>query len=356
MIFYSWQETLLVVLAAIVIDWLAGDPRKLPHPVIGIGKLISALDHRWRERAGGDSQLSAGAIPAANRAGASPAAIEDGKQQVLGLRMRGIGLAGFVTSVAFAAAWCICAACAWIHPWLGYAAHAWLVSTTIAVKGLKDAALLVYAPLAAGDMAKARQHVGFIVGRDTAELDEPEVVRATVETVAENTVDAFVSPVIFALLGAAPLALFYRAANTLDSMVGYNNARYRYFGWASAQLDDVLNFMPARLTGWLLAIAAGLRRGMSARRARLSVRRFAKLHPSPNSGIPEAAVAGALGVQLGGTNRYGGVVSERARLGWAIRPLEKGDVPRAIRLLYDVSYLVAGGCLCAYIVARLVFS
>lgn len=279
---------------------------------------------------------------------------QSGKKLANRKRWRGVLLAAIVTTASFAAAWGIGALLERIHPWLGYLAHTWLISTTIAVKGLKDAAMHVHEPIVRGDMAAARKHVGYIVGRDTAELDEAEVSRAAVETVAENTVDAFVSPILFALLGAAPLAMFYRAANTLDSMVGYKNDKYRDFGWASARLDDALNYLPARLTGGLLAIAALLRRGMSARGALRAVRRFARLHPSPNSGIPESAVAGALGIQLGGTNRYGSVISERARMGWPTRSLEREDIPRAIRLLYGVSYLMAGGCLCALIVTLFV--
>jgi adenosylcobinamide-phosphate synthase len=195
-------------------------------------------------------------------------------------------------------------------------------------------------------MAQARIYTGYIVGRDTDGLDAPELSRAAVETVAENTVDAFVSPMFFALLGAAPLAMFYRAANTLDSMVGYRNDRYLRFGWASARLDDALNWIPARLTGLMLISVSLFYPPSSAARACKSVRAFAHLHPSPNSGIPEAAVAGSLGIQLGGVNRYGGIASERARLGWPIRPLVAEDILHAIRLLYGVSYLVMGGLLC----------
>lgn len=319
MIFYTLHEIAFIVLAAIVLDWLLGDPRRLPHPVVGIGKLITALERKLRS-----------------------ASVEP----VSALRTKGVVLTVVVTLTSLVATWGVCALLGRLHPWLGYAAHAWLISTTIAVKGLKDAAMTVYVALDQGDIVSARERVGWIVGRDTAELDEPEVSRAAVETVAENTVDAVVSPIVFALVGAAPFALFYRATNTLDSMVGYNNDKYRDFGWASAKWDDVMNYVPARLTGWLLVLAALLRRGMSARQARCAVRQFARLHPSPNSGIPESAVAGALGIELGGTNRYGGVASERARLGWPNRRLDRKDIAGAVRLLYGVSYLIAGGLLC----------
>jgi adenosylcobinamide-phosphate synthase len=234
-----------------------------------------------------------------------------------------------------------------IHPWVGYAVNIWFISTTIAVKGLKDAAMQVYRPLAAGLIEQARTCVGYIVGRETSQLDEPEITRAAVETVAENTVDAIVSPIVYALLGAAPLAILYRAANTLDSMVGYKNDKYMFFGWASARWDDVMNWVPARLTGCLLVCAATLRKGCSPVRAVRSITRFAGLHPSPNGGIPESAVAGALGIELGGLNVYHGRISERARMGWPLRERRREDIIVTIDLMYIVSYLIAGGLLCA---------
>lgn len=241
--------------------------------------------------------------------------------------------------------WGICALLALVHPWAGVAAHVWLISTTMAVKGLKEAASAVFKPLSEGKLQEARKQVGYIVGRDTEHLNEPEIARATVETVAENTVDAFVSPIVFALLGAAPLAMLYRATNTLDSMVGYKNEKYLRFGWASARLDDVLNAIPARLAGCLMVLSCMLDRRLSASGARRAIVSFAHLHPSPNSGIPEAAVAGALGIEIGGVNHYGGVVSERARMGWPLRPMQRDDIVLAVVILYRVSYIVAGGLL-----------
>jgi adenosylcobinamide-phosphate synthase len=141
--------------------------------------------------------------------------------------------------------------------------------------------------------------------------------------------------------------MLYRAANTLDSMVGYRSDKYLYFGWASARWDDIMNWLPARLTGGLLVAAAALHKGCSAVRAARAVLRFARLHPSPNSGIPESAVAGALGIELGGINVYHGRTSERARMGWPLRQRHKEDILLTVRLLYGVSFLIAGGLLCA---------
>jgi len=321
MMFWSVRETLLLLAAAIVIDWCVGDPPRLPHPVVGIGKLIGLLE-RLLLRGSGSRTVT---------------------------RLKGAVLALTVVAATALMMWGLCLLAYRIHPWAGFAVNAWFISTTIAVKGLKDAAMLVYEPLRQGDLAQARKMVGRIVGRDTDGLEEREVARAAVETVAENTVDAFVAPLFFALIGAAPLAMLYRAANTLDSMVGYKNEKYRDFGWASARLDDALNWIPARVTGALLALTAACSRNASGRRAWRAIRAFAHLHPSPNSGIPEAAVAGALGVELGGTNRYGGVVSERARLGWSLRPLEADDIVRTVRLMYGVSCWLAGGLLCVWL-------
>ncbi len=180
--------------------------------------------------------------------------------------------------------------------------------------------MLVYVPLVEGRLDEARKYVGYIVGRDTAMLDEREASRAAVETVAENTVDALVSPLLFALIGGAPLAMLYRAANTLDSMVGYRNEKYIWFGWCSARTDDVLNYIPARLTGVMLTISALFFRHMKARQAVRAIFAFAHLHPSPNSGIPESAVAGALGIELGGTNVYFGVAERAGKNGLADAP------------------------------------
>ncbi|AEI45311.1 adenosylcobinamide-phosphate synthase CbiB [Paenibacillus mucilaginosus] len=324
MLQYGLQEILAVALAAVVIDWVIGDPqwKWLTHPVVWIGRLIRLLErglYRTPGEVGGDS---------------------------LTLRLRGLMLTLITIAAAYGAVWAVCRAAESIHPWLGYAASGWFISTTIAVKGLKDAAMLVYRPLCTGNLEEARKYVGYIVGRDTTRLEEPEITRATVETVAENIVDAFISPLVFALLGGAPLAMLYRASNTLDSMVGYKNDKYLHFGWASARWDDVLNWLPARLTGGLLVAAAGLTPGLSAARAAKAVRVFARLHPSPNSGIPESAVAGALGIELGGVNVYHGRTSERARMGWPLRTRERGDILRTVGLLYKVSYLAAGGLLC----------
>lgn len=231
-----------------------------------------------------------------------------------------------------------------LSPWLAGIAEVWLISTTIASKGLKDAGMAVYAELRSGDLPAARQALGMIVGRDTAHLDSPEIVRGTVETVAENIVDAIISPLFFALLGGAPLSMAYRAVNTLDSMVGYKNDKYRDLGWASARLDDVANYIPARMTALLLTLCAALLR-LDWRRCWNTVRRDARLHPSPNSGYPESAIAGALGIRLGGENVYHGVTSFRAYMGDPLRTLKPEDIIVTSRMMMWSSAIFV--CICA---------
>ncbi|MBD3918343.1 cobalamin biosynthesis protein CobD [Paenibacillus sp. PR3] len=300
--------------AAVIVDLLVGDPKWPTHPVIRIGQWIRLLEKRLRRGADVDAKPSV-------------------------IRLRGIVLTLTTVLLAWLAMLLIVFAADAIHRWLGYAVSVWFISTTIAVKGLKDAAMLVYRPLVAGNLPEARKYVGYIVSRDTDHIDEPDAARAAVETVAENTVDAFLSPLLFAILGGAPLAMAYRAANTLDSMVGYRNEKYRYFGWCSARLDDVLNYVPARLSALLMPLSAMLLPGMSVGRSIRAVWKFARLHPSPNSGIPESAAAGALGIELGGINRYFGQDSERARLGWPLRTLAAGDILQTVKLLYMTTML-----------------
>jgi adenosylcobinamide-phosphate synthase len=326
MLLYSFQETAIMLIAAIIIDWLIGDPKWPTHPVIFMGRFI-----RWLEKR---------VLPS------KPSKSRNGRL----VKLRGIMLCLITISLCCSLIWVILWICHFIHPWLGYAVNTWFISTTIAIKGLKEAGMLVYRPLQDGNLNEARTYVGYIVGRDTSGLSRHEAVRAAVETIAENIVDAVVSPLFFALLGGAPLAMLYRASNTLDSMVGYKNETYLHLGWASARLDDLLNWIPARITGVLLIVSTFLDSTMSTIQSWKAIRAFAHLHPSPNSGIPESAVAGALSIELGGRNYYAGVPSDRARMGWPIHILSSDNILSTIKLLYRVSYLWVGGLLCALFV------
>ncbi len=208
------------------------------------------------------------------------------------------------------------------------------VATGIAVGGrsLRDAALAVDAALRRGDVESARVLMPTLVGRDPTELDKDEMARATVESVAENTVDAVVAPTLWGAFAGAPGALGYRAVNTMDAMVGHHSDRYEAYGWAGARLDDVANWIPARVTAALVALV----RPRSTSEIRRAVRDQAGAHPSPNAGVVEAAFAAALGLRLGGRNRYGTRVEERPALGWG-RAAQPRDIAPAVRLSRDVT-------------------
>ncbi|MHA0857156.1 adenosylcobinamide-phosphate synthase CbiB [Paenibacillus sp. CMAA1364] len=283
--------------AAYVLDLIIGDPRSIPHPVIGMGKGIKQIEKLIRRHVS-----------------------HPGLMQKAGILLPVIVVGGSLLIT-----WVLLRTLYMIHPWLSVVLEVVLIATTIATKGLKDAGMEVYDHLKRGDLPAARQALGMIVGRDTDHLDESEVVRGTVETMAENIVDAIVSPLFYAFIGGAPLAIAYRAINTLDSMVGYKNDKYINLGWASARLDDVANFIPARITGMLLVVSSWLLR-LDYKGSYRTIIHDARLHPSPNSGYPESAVAGALGIRLGGENTYHGVVSFRAYMGVLSRPLSKDDI------------------------------
>lgn len=297
----------ILLVGAVLADALWGDPRSRWHPVALIGRWIA-----WWER----RLLVPTASPRVKQAA-------------------GAVLALVVVGSVYAAAWVIHLALQRWGPWLAMAVEAALLSFTIAPRALAAAGREIAALLRQGDLAAARRQVGLIVGRDTQALDAAEIARATIETVAENINDGIIAPLFYALLGGLPLAFAYRAVNTLDSMVGYRSDKYRDFGKASARLDDAANFVPARLTG-LLLLPAALILGWNVRRAWRAMRRDARKHPSPNSGIAEAAVAGALGIRLGGLNYYGGVASFRAYMGEATRPLAVEDIEQVCRLVYAV--------------------
>jgi len=297
---------------ALVLDTLIGDPRTRWHPVVLLGALIAALEKRLR------------------RPHAAPAA----------QRRAGLALVVIILAVSFAAAWLAVAALAALHPLAALGGGAVLLAFTITPRSLAEAGREIQRCLEAGDIEQARAKVGWIVGRDTVRLDGSEITRATVETVAENITDGIVSPLFYAALGGVPLAVLYRAVNTLDSMVGYDNEKYRDFGRAAARIDDAFNYIPARITG-LLIIAAAFLLGYDARAAARIIGRDAAKHPSPNSGIPDAGVAGALGIQLGGLNYYGGVPSLRARLGDARQALAPRHIAQTVRIMYTVTALFA---------------
>lgn len=301
----SWQIGL-----AYLIDLVVGDPRGIPHPVIIIGKGIDAAEKLLRRII----------------------------TSLLGLRFSGVILTLVIVGLTYFVTWGLVQVTSQLNQWLGWAVSVWFLSTTLAVKCLRQAADEIYQLLEDGQLQTARQKVGWIVGRDTDRLDEPEIVRATVETVAENIVDGIVAPLFYAFIGGLPLAMAYKAVNTLDSMVGYKNEKYREFGWFAARLDDIANYIPARITGILMLIAAAAA-GKDAGCAVHTWRRDAGKHPSPNSGIPESIVAGALGIRLGGLNFYGGRESFRAYMGKPMDELNRRHIKETTRIMLITSLL-----------------
>ncbi|PLX48413.1 MAG: cobalamin biosynthesis protein CobD [Desulfobulbaceae bacterium] len=295
---------------ALLLDQLVGDPRWLPHPVRLIGALQVRLERYSRRYIG--SARGAGLLTVA-------------------LTLLLTGLAG----------WLILAGAGWIHP-LGHdVAAVLLLYTCFAARDLARHASAVQGALARGDLALARQRVAMIVGRDTAALDEAGVSRAGVESVAESLVDGVTAPLFYALIGGPLGALLYKAVNTGDSMFGYKNEQYRRFGWAAARLDDLANLVPARLTALLIPLAA-LLLGLHAKASLRILRRDRHCHASPNSGYPEAAVAGALGVQLGGGASYFGTMVSKPTLGDADQPITARHLRQAVHLMLVTSALFVG--------------
>ena len=226
-----------------------------------------------------------------------------------------------------------------IHPLLGDLVAIGLLYTCFALQDLRRHALAVFHPLVIGDLATARKKIAMLVGRDTENLDEAGITRATVESVAENSVDGVTAPLLFAFIAGAPGAIFYKAVNTLDSTYGYKNERYFHFGWAAAKFDDLVTFLPARISALLVPLAAQLT-GLNRLESWRMFRRDRHNHPSPNGGQIEAAFAGALGVKLGGLNYYAGEESNRPEMGDAKQPLEANHIKQAIRLMVVVTLFV----------------
>ena len=287
---------------ALLLDLVFGDPRWLPHPVRIIGRLIAALEEPARR-----------AIPDARLAGSLTA---------LAVILTATLATGAIIWVA-----------GWVHPRLGDAVSILLLYTTLAARDLANHSNGVYRALARFDLAEARRLVSWLVGRDTERLTEPEVVRAAVESVAENTVDGIIAPLFFAALGGPIAAMTYKAASTLDSMIGYRNERYIDFGRTAAEIDDGANWLPARLAVPIITAAAALT-GQQASAAWRIARRDGRKHMSPNAGIAEAAFAGALGIRLGGVMQRRGRPVNLPEIGDPVVTLARGQILAANRMMY----------------------
>lgn len=311
----DWMVLLLMgtgPLIAFIMDRLFGDPKGLVHPIVLIGKLISFLEKTTRALLPKTKlgELTAGLLTVVFTLALST---------LLPMLILYIFAMSFPALAVFTnIIWC------------------WQI---LAARSLRDAGLAVEEAIRQEGLAGGRQKLAMIVGRDVQSLDEEGLVKATIETLAENTTDAVVAPLIFIALGGAPLGFLYKAVNTMDSMLGYRNERYLYFGRAAARLDDIVNFLPARLSGLLIVLASPILGSGGIKQSWEIFRRDRKKHASPNSGQTESAMAGALGVQLAGDAVYFGEIYEKPTIGDPNKPADIEDIGRACKLMYAASCL-----------------
>ena len=303
--------TALQLMLAYIADLTFADPPWMPHPVRLFGWVIATAERVSR------------AFAHSERA----------------LLLAGTVVAFLVSTGAGIGTWLALKGVNKLSPLAGVVVAIYLAYTALSVRGLDQAGREVVNHLRNGRLENARSSLAIIVGRDTRDLDEPEILRAVIETVAENTSDGVVAPLFYLALGGVPAGLAYKAINTMDSMIGHKDDRHLFFGRAAARLDDIANFLPSRLTAGLVVVAAFLL-NLRWRKAFRVVLRDASTQPSPNSGYPESAFAGALYIRLGGTNFYGGRQTQKAYMGDAERPLDLDLFQEARRLLYATSALM----------------
>ena len=305
------MNAMITAVAAFLIDALIGDPRSKFHPVVLMGKLIVVLEYFLRR----DFDSSTKKILKGGLLVSIVVLTSYGGGALISIMA---GMAGSLTAKIFI--------------------EALILSFMITPRSLAEAGREIYSLLSAENLQQARYKVGWIVGRDTQNLNEAEITRATVETISENTVDGIISPLFYFAIGGLPLAVAYRAVNTMDSMLGYKNERYLYFGRTAARLDDVANFIPARITAILFLMSA-LILDLDFKNAWKILVRDADKHPSPNGGYAEATVAGALNVRLGGFNSYFGVQHFRAYMGDPNESLQAAHILAAIRMMYTATII-----------------
>ena len=308
----------LAIPIGFLIDLAIGDPEKIPHPVVFIGKLISFLYKKIGHADNAASEKLAGGL-----------------------------IWIIVVTVSTLIPLAILLICGKISFWLRLAVESLMCWQILATKGLRDAAMKVYYALKNGTIDDARKAVSMIVGRDVSALDEAGITRAAVETIAENSSDGIIAPLLFLAIGGAPLGFFYKAVNTMDSMLGYTDPPYTNIGFVPAKMDDLANFWPSRISG-LLMLLAGRIIGMDYENGRKIFKRDRYNHASPNSAQTESACAGLLGVRLAGDAYYHGVLHKKKYIGDALREIEIEDIPRAGKLLYVMCVL---GLLLAVIIA-----
>ncbi|GAA4295541.1 adenosylcobinamide-phosphate synthase CbiB [Anaerocolumna aminovalerica] len=315
-----------------IMDLLLGDPYWLPHPIRLIGKLIAELDKKLL----GD--------------------ISERERNYKKEFMKGICLTVLVLVITVAVTAIILCSAYKAAPLLGLAVESIMSYQMLATKCLKVESMKVYVKLKEGNLQGAREAVSMIVGRDTRVLDESGVAKAAIETVAENTSDGIIAPMLCLAIGGPVLGFFYKAVNTMDSMVGYKNDRYLYFGRAAAKLDDVLNFLPARISAVLMIVSCSFAgKEYNRKHAWKIYKRDRRNHASPNSAHTEAVCAGALGIRLAGDNSYFGKVVKKPYIGDDLRAVEFEDIVRVNRLLYITAGLCEGICLLCMGILQMVF-
>lgn len=298
------------IIIGYVLDLIFGDPYWFPHPVRFIGKFIIFFERQIRRFA--HSKVSE--------------------------KIGGFILAGATVTVSYLVVWFLLKLSSSINESLFHIVNIVLIYTTLATRSLGDEAMKVYRYIIDGDLTNARKALSYIVGRDTDKLDVQGICRAVVETVAENTSDGIIAPLFYLFLGGTPISIVYKAINTLDSMVGYKNERYINLGMASARLDDIANYIPARITALLIVIASLIVR-LNPKRSLFIMIRDGRNNPSPNSGYPEASMAGALGIQLGGLSSYGGKIVEKPYIGDPINTITPEHIVLSVRIMYVTSLL-----------------
>ena len=303
--------SLYALMLGFFLDLLIGDPHGIPHPVVYIGKLIDVTEKGMRK-------MFPKTVRGENFAGAAVWLI---------VVTVSAGIPLLVLHLAYGA-----------NCWLGLLLETILCAQILATKSLKTESMKVYQALQTGDLSKARYAVSMIVGRDTQYLDEAGVTRAAVETVAENTSDGIIAPMLFLAIGGAPLGFFYKAVNTMDSMLGYVEMPYKNVGLVPAKMDDVFNYIPARISAFLMLAAGGLL-GMDVKNGWKIFKRDRYNHSSPNSAQTESVCAGLLGLRLAGDAWYHGVLHKKKFIGDPIRQIVPEDIPLACRLLYGTAFL-----------------
>lgn len=309
---------ILAVIFGFILDYFFGDPVTLPHLVVGIGKLIEYFEKKLRAFF---------------------------QKTPEGEKRAGVVLVLIVLLFSVLPVICISMFLGWLSIILRLAFDSIICWQCLAARSLKEAGVNIYNELANGDLPAARKAVGMVVGRDTSSLDAAGVTRAAVETIAENTSDGVIAPLLYLLIGGPIFGVLYKAINTMDSMVGYKSERYLYFGRAAAKLDDVANFIPARIAGIMMVPGAAISR-LDWKNAWRIFKRDRKNHTSPNSAHTESAAAGALGIQLGGDNYYFGKLVHKPTIGDPLWPIEPSDILATITLMYRTSIL----CLALYII------